>query len=109
MEENYRESLENRIRECSTVISGLKDNPGWNTLIKDLSHQKEIVDNNWHLIFDEKKLTEFRITKMAVMHIVDILSKYETDLEAAQSELKKMDNPKEEILRDYDTETRIEE
>lgn len=109
MEDNYRENLEERVRECSTVINGLKNNPGWDILIRDLSHQREIVDNNWHLIFDEKKLTEFRITKMAVMHVADILSKYEADLEAAQSELQKMNNPKEEVLRDYDTETKIED
>jgi hypothetical protein len=52
----------------------------------------------------KEDLEEMRITKLAVMSILNVLDNYRFDLKKAQEELIKLDNPKDLINKDYDNE-----
>jgi len=106
--QRYRDELIRRIDECQTVVKELENSTAWKIIIKDLEMQRKLIDDNWHLVTDEKKLQEFRITKFAIMQLLNTKYKYEEDLKATQEELEKFDNPNKEISKDYDNETILE-
>jgi len=106
--EKYRNELIKRIADCHTVIDGISNNSAWKVVVRDLTKNKELIDNNWHLVNDEKKLTEFRVTKFAVVQLLNTIENYKNDLKAAEVELRKLDNPDKEIVKDYDGEGNYE-
>ena len=106
--EEYRNQLISRIAECNTVIDGLSKSKAWEIILRDYGRQRTMIDDNWHMIMDDKKLHELRITKFAVIQLVTTVDKYKLDLKTAQTELKKLDNPEKEIAKDYDTEGNME-
>jgi len=105
---DYRDKVVRRIEECQIVVNELEQSPAWKVIIKDLERQRELIDNHWHLVTDDEKLQEFRVTKFAVMQLLNLKKSYEEDLKTAQEELKKLDNPEEEVMKDYDLETKVE-
>jgi len=106
--EEYREELISRIAECNTVIDELSKNRAWEILVRDYERQRTMIDNSWHMIMDEKKLHELRITKFAVIQLVTTIDKYKVDLKTAQTELRKLDNPGKEIAKDFDNDIQPE-
>ena len=105
MSNNSREDLINRIAECNTVLNEIDSSNAWKVITKDLERHRQSIDGHWHLIpKDSIKLEEARVTKMAIMHLIQLKEKYMSDLENSQIELDTIDNPKEQILKDYDTE-----
>lgn len=105
---DYEALILSKIEECNEVLRHLDSCPSWQIIVKDLEGQRQLIDANWHLTLDEKKLQEFRVTKFAVMHLLEIKDKYAKDLEHAQTELRKYSNQDSEIMKDYDTETNVE-
>ena len=106
--EDYLSKLTNRMNECEEVVRHLETCPAFSVIIKDLNFQKELIDNNWHLTNDEVKLKEFRITKFAIMHLLNLRNKYSDELIQAKAEFEKLNNTDKVILKDYDTETQME-
>jgi len=105
MQSNYEEELIVRIGRCQQVISSLNDNSGWNIMIEDLMDEKQKIDDSWHMLPpDDKKISELRITKFAIMHLLNLKEKYEIEIKKAQDELEKVSNPSDIIHKDYDGE-----
>lgn len=96
--------LLDRITDCDAVLKHLDGCPAWRVIIADLDAQKKMIDDNWHQTNDEKKIAEFRITKFAIMHLINIKKKYEDDLNDAQTKLFQLRNQVTNIMKDYDSE-----
>ena len=101
---DYEGDLLQKIQDCNDVLSHLESCPAWKVITKDLQEQRKLIDDNWHREGDEKKVKEFRITKFAIMHLLEIRDKYEQDLKTAEEELRKYQNKENEITKDYDPE-----
>jgi hypothetical protein len=100
----YRDELVARIAECSEVVRGLDGNRAWQIVLGDLDRQRKLIDDNWHMLIDDKKIAEARITKFAVMHLFNLKQSYEEDLKNATEQLKALDDEKGTIIKDYDNE-----
>lgn len=98
-----------KIGECNTVINDIDNSPVWKIIIKDMEGQRKYLDDNWQNIFEEEKLKRARELKMSVMHILNIKDKYASDLKTAQERLEIIRNPQNEIDKDYDNETILED
>jgi len=104
---NYEPDLQDfyvkRINECQSVIDHLVKCPAWEVIQRDLEQQRQIIDDNWQNLEDgDKKLKELRITKLAYMHLLNLVEKYKMDLDNAKSELDKLQNTDTKIVKDYD-------
>ena len=96
--------LAQKINECETVIAHLKTCPAWAVITKDLTEQKQRIDDHWHDITDEKKLQKARELKYAYVHLLSLIEKYGMDLETARQEMEVMQKPDVHISKDYDGE-----
>lgn len=103
-----QDELCKRISDCENVIRHLAECPAWEVINNDLKLQMKVIDDNWHLTNDEKQLNEFRVTKFAVMHLLNLKQKYEEDLKNSQGELNKLQTVEKSIVKDYDLETQTE-
>lgn len=107
--QNQQMSIEQRIDglrriadRCQIVIDNLSHNAGWEAVIEDLTLQKQRLDDTWQYVIDDKKLAEFRVTKMAVVKILNVIEDYKSDKKVALDELYKLENPDKTILKDVD-------
>lgn len=101
---NREEELLSKIDRASKVINGIPGNEAIQILFEDLAKTRETIDNNWHLVVDEKKLQELRVTKLAIGTLLSIVQSYEHDYKLAQKELEELRNKKHFVGKDYDTE-----
>lgn len=101
--------LVNKIDECTRVVQGIDGSEAWKIIFKDFERQRQLIDDNWQCIFDEKKLDELRITKFAVKTLLDLINTYKTDLEQAKDELHKIQNPNTILNKYYDSESNYEQ
>lgn len=99
-----QDKLNQRIDECTKVIDHIGDCPAWQIIFKDLTEQKQLIDDNWQNITEQQKLDTARNLKHAYMHLINIRDKYELDLESARANLKVFQNPDKSIPKDYDEE-----
>lgn len=106
---DFEVALIQRIEQCNLVVERLDNDPAWKVILQDLDILKKQIDDSWQGIDDDKKLERARVMKFAVQHLMDIKNGYANELKAAQEELKKIQNPDKETLKDYDTETKLEE
>lgn len=96
--------LHDRKNKCETVISELKESEGWRILIEDLSRTRQELDDHWHLIdpkSDEKKLNEFRVTKLAINTLINTVNTYTEELDRVNSEIEHSENPDKFQTSDY--------
>ena len=104
-----QDELAKRINECEKVIEHINSCPAWGIIKKDCELQKQVIDDNWHLISKgvdwQYKLDELRVTKLAYVHLINIVDKYKEDLANCTKELEVLRNPKEKMIKDYDIET----
>lgn len=101
--EQVKANLREKIRRSNIVVKELPVSGAFQIILEDLAAQKKMIDDNWHLVADETKLKEFRITKFAVMTLLNSVQSYENDLRLATQELDKLDNPDKIIGKDYDS------
>lgn len=104
LEADYEQLLINRISRAQTVINEVSEAPGWKIYLEDIQQKLQLVDANWHLTDDPKKVSELRVTKLAADYAYNVIRQYASDLEMAKKELKEFQNPKEHTQKDYDTE-----
>ena len=86
------------------IVDGLKNNEAWDMVLEDIKSERQRLDDTWHLLTDEKKWYEFRVTKMAVMKIINMISDYESDMKLAASEIDKVKHSADQIPHDVDNE-----
>lgn len=101
--EKLQRDLREKIRRANIVIKELPLSNAFQILLEDFSAQKKLIDDNWHLVSDDQKLKEFRVTKFAVMTLLNTIQNYENDLKMATTELDKLENPDKIIGKDYDS------
>ena len=97
------EETVDRISECESVVNELDNSPTWRILIKDITAQKQQIDDNWQELTGEK-LERARVLKFATNHILTLKDSYAEELKQRKSELKTYQRPEEAIIKDYDTE-----
>ena len=102
--QNREDMLLDIINRSSAVINGLAGNGAWDIVLGDVEKQRKNLDDNWQFVSDDKKMHEFRVTKMAVMKILNLLQDYTHDKELAQNELHTLQNPVTIINKDVDEE-----
>lgn len=95
---SYREELVRRISRCNKVLHGLENYEPFRIVLDDFKQQLEYADANWHVTFDEKKLDELRVTKMAASSMVNCLDAYKRDLEVCVQKLAAFEHP--ELIQD---------
>jgi len=100
-EQVRQENLDKIARRSAEVVSGL-DNGAWRIVLEDMEAQRKGLDDNWQFVSDPAKLLEFRVTKMAVMKIINLVNDYRLVGESARTELEKINNPEENIDKDVD-------
>lgn len=103
-EQVLRENLDRTARRSAEVVSAIGDNGAWKIVLEDMEAQRKGLDDNWQFVSDPAKLLEFRVTKMAVMKIINLVNDYRLVGEAAKAELNKINNPEENIDKDVDGE-----
>lgn len=96
------ENLRKVISRSSAVINEMKSSKSWEIILEDFNKTKTTIDDNWHLVDDEKKLKELRVTKMAIMSILNTLSNYEHDKVEAEKQLYALEHPDKVQTSDYD-------
>ena len=97
-----QDALTKRIDECNKVLEHISSCPAWEVIVRDLTEQRRVIDDNWQDITDTQKLDKARHLKYAYMHLINIHEKYKQDLEASSKQLEILRNPQENIIRDYD-------
>ena len=99
--EQYEETLIDRIAECETVMRDLEQSEAWKIVIRDLGRWLEQIDSHWHMA-DEKQIKELRINKFAISKIKNLALGYAEDLKSCSAELDKLQNPEDNIIKDFD-------
>lgn len=100
----FTASIKEQIAELDYIVQGLKTHEPWLRAVKMFAQNKQVVDDNWHLVADMAKLQEFRITKMAADTLVYFVERLEGDIQKLRIELAKIENPNELVNKDYDGE-----
>jgi len=99
-----RETLQKRINRYQMIVNGLEDSEAWREVVNDFNVERKRMDDNWQKVRDEKQWHEWRITKLAIMKIINIIDDYKNDIRVAKEEINKIDNPDKKIRKDVDNE-----
>ena len=99
-----KQQLIEKIAECEEVVRGVENSGAWKIILKDIDSLRAKIDDNWAMQFDAKKLDEMRVTKFAVMYLLNIINSYKSDLEIAKKEMYQIDNPNTVLNKYYDNE-----
>lgn len=102
--QNREDVLLDIINRSQSVINGLTGNGAWDLVLSDVGKQCKNLDDNWQYVSDEKKMHEFRVTKMAMMKIMNLLQDYAHDRDLADKELTTIRNSDKVIDKDVDNE-----
>lgn len=86
------EELIQRVSRCDVVINAIQSNSDWRIVLDDLAKERQRIDDSWHLTTNGN-LEELRVTKMAVMYLVNLIQVYEKDKEHAMKRLKEVREP----------------
>lgn len=89
------------ISRCDVVINAIKSNTDWAIVLDDLSKERQRIDDSWHLS-TENGLLDLRVTKMAVMYLINLIQIYEKDREAASKRLHQIREPETHSSGYYD-------
>ena len=91
-----------RVNRSQTIIDGLRNNQAWEMVVEDSKVGRQRLDDSWQGVTDEKKWVEYRVTKMAVMKIINLIDDYEADMLTAARIIDKIRNSAEQIPVDVD-------
>jgi len=100
--EEIRQELQDKVSRCNMILRELENNQGFRAMLEDFNKTRMNIDNNWQFIFEPDKLQEMRVTKMAVMSILNMLESYEHDKNTAAAKLVELDNEDKIISGDFD-------
>ena len=102
--DDYEQDLINRMEDCRTIVNDLERSPVWRVVFSDIKSSMQLLDDNWQNIYEEKKLMEARILKMANMHVLSLKNKYAEELASVEADFSKLRNQDKEMTKDYDSE-----
>lgn len=95
------EDLQGFINHCQLVVDSLENNAGWLAALNDFEEQRQRLDDTWQNVSEEKAWFEYRITKLAVMKVLNLVEDYRGDMKLALEQKYKQDNPDKVIQKDY--------
>jgi hypothetical protein len=98
------DKLELAITRLRVIIDGLETNQAWKFVLEDLEEQAVQLDNMWAYVDTRQKWQEFRITKMAILQIRNMLDNYKTSLKVAIESRDRLVNDRMSIMKDVDNE-----
>jgi len=81
------DELLKRIKECELVVEKLSSDVIWEIVIKDAKVWMEHLDSMWQDVFEEDKLKQMRVLKLAYKHVADLPKKYKETLASLQANL----------------------
>ena len=93
--------LQDIINRCQSVVDSLENSGGWSIVLDDFEEQRNRLDDTWQNVSDEKAWFEYRITKLAVMKVLNLVDDYKSDMKLALDQKYKQDNPDKVIQKDY--------
>ncbi len=96
------EEAQKIVNKSQTIIDGLRDNQAWAIVIDDFKANRQRLDDKSQSVTDEKKWYEYRVTKMAVMKVINRIRDYEFDMKLAADKIDKIRKSTEEIPADVD-------
>ncbi len=99
-----RDETIKQIGRLEKVVNALDNSEAWKIVVEDYQRGEKMIDDSWINEFDEKRLKQFRVTKLASREVSQLLDKYKYDLELARKQLFQIDNPDKEIPKDWDNE-----
>lgn len=100
-----KQQLIEKIAECELVVREVERSEAWKVILRDIEKTNQLINDNWFRIFDEKKLDEMRITKLAVVQLSNTIEAYKSDLAIAKQEMFAIDNPATVLNKYYDSES----
>lgn len=106
MEKTVDELKQEKVKQlsrCEIVLSQLTNNPAWQIVIEDFTKQKQMIDDNWHLVADDNRLKELRVTKMAIQALITAVQNYAADKDRLTREIHELNNPDTVVPLDYDS------
>lgn len=76
------QTIEAKNAKLQLIISDLEHNSGWNALLDLVKEDLKVLDDSWHWIPEEAaaRRMEARATKMAYVHLTNILDICKDDL-----------------------------
>ena len=76
------QTIEAKNEKLQLIISDLETNSGWNALLDLVREDLKVLDDSWHWIPEEAsaRRMEARATKMAYVHLTNILDICKDDL-----------------------------
>lgn len=87
-----KDFLQRKVNRNSIIVSELKNSQAWSYIVEDFNLEKQRIDDSWAVVSDPANLQELRITKLAIMQILNMASAYEHDLKVASEQLEKADD-----------------
>lgn len=90
-----KEYLLRKVSRNSAIVGELKGSNAWKMVCEDFDESKRRIDDAWAFIpeNDKDKLAELRISKLALVQIMNLVENYEHDLKVASEQLSKIDDP----------------
>ena len=102
-------SVEDQIKEAQAIvdnaqyiIDGLIGNGAWERVLEDFQKERQRLDDTWQFVQEDKRWYEYRITKMAVLKIVNLIGDYRQDKETALSRIQDLIDTEDRIPKDVD-------
>jgi len=101
-----KKELIERKEHCRLIVDGLKDNIAFKTLVDDFAKLLKNADDTWHMIpvTEQNKLLELRISKIAGLSIINVISNYENEIAILNKEISGINNPETIQSSYYDAE-----
>lgn len=90
-----KERLIKKISRITQILAELKNSQAWQFIVEDFSETKQRIDDSWAFIpsTEPEKLSELRVSKMAIMQVINLIENYEHDLKISQESLNRFDSP----------------
>lgn len=95
------DAIVERIKECRTVLDKLDTDYLWKIILRDADNWVAHIDAQWQDVYDDEKIKQLRILKLAANQIRNMREGYERELKIAQSALETRRNP-DKVEKDYD-------
>ncbi len=101
---HYSEAKEDdiisRIKECQFVIDKLEGDELWKIVLRDAENWVRQIDNHWQEEYNDKKLAQMRVVKLAANQIKEMKNGYSQEYKYAQEELQRRNE--DGIEKDYE-------
>ncbi len=90
------------VKRAQFIVDGLRDNGAWEMVLEDFGKECNRLDDNWCFVKDVEVWKEWRVTKLAVLKVLNLVDDYKADMDTAQAEIAKITSTDDAIIKDFD-------